>query len=40
MKLFKHWKAIALTALLPLLVALQPAVTYACTIGAETHAGC
>jgi len=38
MKLFKHWKALALTALLPLLIALQPVAAYAC--GSGTHTGC
>ena len=38
MKLFKYWKSVALIAVLPLLIALQPAATYACNIGG--HTGC
>ncbi len=38
MKQFKSWKTAALAALLPLLIALQPAITYAC--GAGGHTGC
>ena len=39
MKQFKHWKSILLAALLPLLVALQPAITYACSAGVGGHCG-
>ncbi len=38
MKLLKHWKALALTPLLPLLIALQPVAAHACGVG--THTGC
>jgi len=40
MKQFKNWKAIVFASLVPLLIALQPAVTYACSVGAGTHGGC
>lgn len=38
MKQFKSWKTATLATLLPLLIALQPAITYACNGGA--HTGC
>ena len=38
MKRFTHWKAIAIVAIFTLLVALQPAITYAC--GSGGHGGC
>jgi hypothetical protein len=38
MKRFKNWKSIALATLLPLFVAMQPAISYACEVG--THSGC
>ncbi len=38
MKQFKNWKAIVVASIVPLLIALQPAVTYACSVG--THTGC
>jgi len=37
MKRFTNWKTLAIAALFTLLVALQPAITYACSGG---HAGC
>ena len=39
MKRFTNWKTIAIGALFTLLVALQPAITYACS-GAGGHGGC
>lgn len=38
MKHFMNWKTITIAALFGLLVALQPAITYAC--GAGGHGGC
>ncbi len=39
MKRFKNWKTVALASLLPLLVALQPTLIYACE-AATSHGGC
>lgn len=39
MKQLKQWKAIALTALLPLLIAAQPALAAVCDV-AGSHTGC
>ena len=38
MKQFKNWKAIIFVSIVPLLIALQPAVAHACSVG--THTGC
>ncbi len=38
MKRINNWKTIALATVLPLLIALQPAITYACDAG--SHTGC
>ena len=40
MKRINYWKAIVFAAIVPLLITLQPAVTYACNVGAGTHGGC
>lgn len=32
MKRISNWKAIVLTAVVPLIIALQPTVTYACEV--------
>lgn len=37
MKQFKNWKSLVFAGILPLLIALQPAVTYACDVG--SHCG-
>lgn len=39
MKQLKQWKAIALTALLPLLIAAQPTLAAVCDV-AGSHTGC
>lgn len=39
MKRFNNWKSIALATFLPLLIAAQPAITYACNVGGQ-HTGC
>ncbi len=39
MKRFKNWKLVALASILPLLAALQPTLTYACS-AAGSHGGC
>ena len=38
MKRIKNWKTIAFAAILPLLIASQPAITFACD-AANTHCG-
>ena len=38
MKRIKNWKTIAFAAVVPLLIALQPAITYACDT-ATSHCG-
>ena len=38
MKQLKNWKSIALATILPVIVAAQPAITYACSNG--VHGGC
>jgi hypothetical protein len=40
MKQFKNWKAIVVASIVPLLIALQPAITYACNVGSGAHGGC
>jgi hypothetical protein len=40
MKQLKNWKSVVVAIALPLLVALQPAVTYACNVGSGSHGGC
>lgn len=37
MKCFTNWKTIVIAAIFTLLVALQPAITYACS---GSHGGC
>ena len=39
MKRIRNWKTLAFVTILPLLITLQPAITYACS-GAGTHGGC
>lgn len=38
MKRFNNWKAIVFVSIVPLLIALQPAVAHACNVG--SHGGC
>ncbi len=38
MKRINNWKTIVFAAIVPLLIALQPAITFACDAG--SHTGC
>jgi len=38
MKRIRNWKTIVFAAIVPLLIALQPAITFACDAG--SHTGC
>ena len=38
MNRIRNWKTLAFVTILPLLITLQPAITYACSAG--THTGC